>query len=99
MDDLQPLLSLLGAKYAAIAAYWLAAEKLLKLLQPVILGRFNAAIERAVATEDPEDEALLRRLFSSPAYRTLAFVADLLIRLKLPGNTELNAALQRAKHA
>lgn len=97
MDDLQPLLSLLGSKYTTIAAYWLAGEKILKFLQPAIMGRFNAAIQRVVDTEETEDEETLARLFSTKTYRTIAFLLDFLIRFKLPGNAELKAALANRK--
>lgn len=96
MDDLSPIIALLGAKYAAVAAYWLAAEKLLKVLQPFIRGRVDAAIARVVETDDdPEDEAMLRRLLSSRAWRIAAFALDFLIRFKLPAVSDLDAAIKK----
>ncbi len=93
MDDITPLVQLLGANAPQIAMYWLAAEKVMKLLQPLLVSRLNGAIERVVATQDNDDEELLRKALSSRAYRIAAFAADFLIRLKLPGRSDLDNAL------
>lgn len=93
MEDITPLIQLLGTKAPQIALYWLAAEKVMKLLQPLIVSRLNAAIERVVETADGEDEKMLRGLFGSRCYRFVAFALDVLIRLKLPGIGDLDKAL------
>lgn len=93
MDDLSPLIQLVGAKAPQIALWWLGVEKVLKLLQPLLVSRLHAAIERVVSSQDTEDEQLLRRLFEARWYRVTAFALDLAIRLKLPGRTDLDRAL------
>lgn len=99
MEDLTPLVQLLGTKAPQIALYWLAAEKVMKLLQPVLVSRLNGAIQRVVETQDDEDEELLRRALSSRAYRITAFALDFMIRLKLPSRSDLDTALAARKKA
>ncbi len=95
MDDLTPLIQMLGGKLPQVAVYWLAAEKILKLIQPAITSRIHGAIARAVESgQDSEDEEMLRRIFASKAYRVTAFGLDFLIRLKLPGVADLERALK-----
>jgi len=94
MDELKPLLDLLPAKFGWVCTYLLMGQTVLKLVQPIITGRVQAAIDRVVSTNDTDDDKWLAALFSNKGYRAAGFILDLTVRIKLPGLAELNKAIE-----
>lgn len=93
-EQLQPLLDFIGQDFIKTACAWVVCvQTVMKLIQPPIRNVFTRAIERAVDTDDPDDDTILNRIFASKFYRAIAFTLDLIVRFKLPGTRELNEAL------
>lgn len=100
MEEFSPVLELLTTKFGFLkeyAAAFIGLQMLLKVLQPGIARFFQAVIERVVDSDETDDDSLLRRWFSSRTWRLIAFFADLVCRLKLPGVRDLDECLRRKR--
>lgn len=88
--DIQPLVELLRTLsgehgFITQALSWIAALRLaLKPGQLWLRDRLAAALARAAASDDPEDDRIIMSILSSPAWRIAGFVCDLITSLKLP---------------
>lgn len=52
-------------------------------------AKLQRAIDRAKETEDPGDDRIMQRILDSAAYRTLAFLLDMFVSIKLPAASVL----------
>lgn len=96
-DLVSQVWNLLAGKSGTAAAVlgWIASFRLTcKWWAPKLKAWMEDAIDKVVATDSKEDDALVARLLSSRIYRTLALVIDLLFSIKLPtkiGDSEMNS--------
>lgn len=99
MNELQPLLDLLGGKGAWIGTVivWMGALRLVaKFFSGWLQGVFTKGLQGVVDSIETDDDALAARILASLWYRALAFVIDLLTSIKLPSSQSLRD-LQAAK--
>lgn len=94
MTEDPTILVLAQETFPMLAVYWLAAEKILKLVQPFLIGFVNRAIARAVETSDTDDDHFIEVVLKSKAWRLIGFLLDLLVRIKLPTAADLDNALK-----
>ena len=87
MEELKPLLDLLGGESGRIAqiVVWIGAIRIpAKIVSGSIQSAAERAIARVVATEDSEDDILLEKVLKSRTYRIGAFLIDWVFSVKLP---------------
>jgi hypothetical protein len=85
--EINQLISLLGGddgRAAQIVAWMGTARLFAKLFSSWLQQAAERAIAIVTATDDPYDDKLVARLFTSKPYRIIAFVVDWIISIKLP---------------
>jgi hypothetical protein len=92
MNELQAIIDQVGALFglnpgvlAAALAWLLGVQTLIKLVHNIVLQPlFDRIITRIAETPEAYDDGVLYAVLKSKPYRFIAFVADVLLRIKLP---------------
>lgn len=87
MNELQPLLDLLTAKYgwAATVIGWMGMLRIpMKLAQTWLQNTMTRLIQRVRETPDLEDDEMIKHLLSARWYRWLSLLMDVILSVKLP---------------
>lgn len=100
MNELQTIIDQAGAlvglapgQLAALCAWLLAVQTLIKLAHArIIEPLFNRIITNVAETPETDDDTLLFNVLKSKTYRLVAFLCDVLLRIKLPSAAQVFAA-------
>lgn len=87
MEQIQPLLDLLSAKFGWGPAFlgWMGAARLaIKWFSGGLQQRLTARLSEAAASSDTQDDADWEKILRSTWYRWGTFWLDLIFSLKLP---------------
>lgn len=93
----QPLLDLLAGKFGWLPTVlvWIGALRLpMKLASGWLQATLTAFVARVAASPETDDDAQLRRVMGSLAYRFIAFTLDAALSLKLPTAESLDTHQQ-----
>ncbi|MBC8095741.1 MAG: hypothetical protein H7Y43_08005 [Akkermansiaceae bacterium] len=91
MTELQPLLNLLGGKLGwlpAATAWLLAIQTAMKFINSRLQAFLTERMANIAASESSDDDEYFGAFLQRGWYRKLAFVLDLVFRLKLPTYAE-----------
>lgn len=87
MNELQPLLDLLSAKYGWLPALlvWMSTVgSCFKLVSAQLQARMTDMLVSAAGDKDETEDSIWVKVLDAPAYRAFAFTLDFLLRVKLP---------------
>lgn len=102
MNELQPLLDLLGGNSGKLAVViaWIGALRLLaKPFSAWVQMGFSKLLAQVQSTPEPDDDELVRRLLASWPYRAFAFGLDWITSVKLPTTASLTKATEPSEKA